>query len=100
MEYCVALIVPEFDRVKTWLKQKGVEEDDPAKMAQREDVKELIKGEVAATNKTLADFEKAKKHVLLPAPFTQESGELTPSLKVKRKVVKEKYAKELDSMRR
>ncbi len=100
MEYCCALIVPEFDRVKTWLKQKGVNEDDPAAIAQRDDVKELIKGEVAAANKTLADFEKAKKHVLLGAMFTQETGELTPSLKVKRKVVKEKFAKEIESMKR
>ncbi len=100
MEHCVALIVPEFDRVRTWLKAKGVEETDPAKIAARDDVKELIKGELAGTNKTLADFEKAKKHMILGVVFTVEGGELTPSLKVKRKVVKEKFAKELDSMKR
>lgn len=100
MEYCCALIVPEFDRLKTWLKQKGVEESDPARIAERDDVKELIKGEVAAANKALADYEKAKRHVVLGVVFSVDSGELTPSLKVKRKVVKEKFAKEIDSMRR
>ncbi|MEX2243537.1 MAG: AMP-dependent synthetase/ligase [Fimbriimonadaceae bacterium] len=100
MEYCCALIVPEFDRVKTWLKAKGVEESDLAAIAARDDVRELIKGEVSNTNKTLADYEKAKKHTILGVVFSVETGELTPSLKVKRKVVKEKFAKELDSMKR
>lgn len=100
MEYCCALIVPEFDRVKSWLQEKGVDLADPEQIAARDDVKELIKAEVAETNKGLADFEKVKKHVVLGAVFSQETGELTPSLKVKRKVVKEKFAKELDSMKR
>lgn len=100
MEHCVALIVPEFDRVKTWLKAKGVSSDDLQEIAARDDVRELIKGEVAGANKTLADFEKAKKHVILGVMFSVETGELTPSLKVKRKVVKEKFAKELESMKR
>lgn len=100
MEYCCALIVPEFDRVKSWLKEKGVDESEPQAIADRDDVRELIKGEVSATNKSLADFEKVKKHALLGVVFTQETGELTPSLKVKRKVVKEKFARELEGLRR
>ena len=100
MEYCCALIVPEFDRVKHWLSAKGVKETDLQTIAARDDVKDLIKGEVASANRSLADFEKAKKHVVLGAVFSVESGELTPSLKVKRKVVKQKFAREIESMKR
>ncbi|MCH7904192.1 MAG: long-chain fatty acid--CoA ligase [Armatimonadetes bacterium] len=100
MEYCCALIVPEFDRIKTWLKEKGESEGDNAKIVERDDVKALIKSEIKTANSKLADYERAKKHVLLSKPFTLETGELTPSLKVKRRVVKEMYANELQSMKR
>ena len=57
-----------------------------------EDVRSLMRDEIARINKSLADFEKVKKHELIAATFSVETGELTPSLKVKRKVVKEKFA--------
>lgn len=89
--YCYALIVPEFDAVKAWLKSKGIEESDPAKIVQMDEVKALIKSGVDKANSQLADFEKVKKHQLVGAMFTVDGGELTPSMKVKRRVVKDKY---------
>jgi long-chain acyl-CoA synthetase len=59
----------------------------------------LIKDEISKVNKTLADFEKVKKHEPIAAVFSVESGELTPSLKVKRKVVRERYAAILEKLR-
>lgn len=98
MEHCVALVIPEFERVQTWLKSKGEDESDPGKLVQRDDVKELIRKEVDAANKTLADFERVRRHVLVPKAFSVDDGELTPSLKVRRKVVKEKYADLIESL--
>ena len=100
MEYCCALIVPEFERIKTWLAENGESENDDAAVAARDDVKQLLRSEIAAANKGLAEYERAKKHVLLATTFSVDSGELTPSLKVKRRVVKEKFAEEIQSMRR
>lgn len=100
MEYCCALILPDFDRVCTWLVGVGVAESDSTKIVLREDVRELIKKEISTANANLADFEKVKKHCLLSVTFSVESGELTPSLKVKRRVVKEKFATEIESMKR
>lgn len=91
MEHCVALVVPEFDRLKAWLASQSIKEDDPARIASLEQVKALIKGEIDKANKELADFERVKKHALIGSAFSVESGELTPSLKVKRKFVREKY---------
>jgi long-chain acyl-CoA synthetase len=98
MEHCVALIIPEFERIQTWLKAKGEDEADPAKIVARDDIKELIRKEVDAANKTLADYERVRRHVLVPKAFTVDDGELTPSLKVRRKVVKEKYADLIESL--
>jgi long-chain acyl-CoA synthetase len=87
MEYCIALIIPKAEHVRTHLRlEEGI------RLSDNDLVKALIKSEVDKINKTLASFELVKKHAVLEDPFTVESGELTPTLKVKRKVVKEKYA--------
>lgn len=100
MEYCCALVVPEFDRIKTWLADKGEKVDDPAAIATRDDVRALIKSEIDKANKALADYERVKRHVLVAKPFSVDDGELTPSLKVRRKVVKEKYADDIKAMQK
>ena len=94
MEYCIALIVPAFEAVRTALKLP-----DNVALSDNVDAKALIKKEVDRINKTVAGFEMVKKHVLLDGPFTIEGGELTPTQKVKRKVVKEKYADRIAAMR-
>jgi long-chain acyl-CoA synthetase len=87
MDHCVALIVPNFESIRQALNLA-----DDAVLGSNDAARLLIKREIDALNKTLAPFEMVKKHALLDQPFTIESGELTPSLKVKRKVVAAKYA--------
>lgn len=100
MEHCIALIVPEFDRVKSWLASNGQQVVEPEQIVQLEQVKALIKAEIDKTNKSLADFERVKKHALVGTIFSVEGGELTPSMKVKRKFVREKYSTLVDGMKR
>lgn len=100
MEHCCALVIPDFERVETWLKSQGQSEADPTKLVARDDVKQLIRGEIDKANKQMADFERVRKHVLVPKAFSVDDGELTPSMKVRRKVVKEKYADLIDSMKK
>jgi len=95
MEYCVALIIPQFEAVRAAL---GLPEGTV--LSTNVEAKALIKKEIDATNKQLASFELVKKHAILDAPFSIDGGELTPTLKVKRKVVKEKYADRIAEMRR
>jgi long-chain acyl-CoA synthetase len=94
MDYCVALVVPNTESVKAKL---GV--TDLGKLSENTEVKSLIKSEIDAINKTMANFEMVKKHAILDHAFSIESGELTPTLKVKRKVVKEKYGDLIQKMR-
>jgi len=94
MEYCIALIVPNFETVRTALRLPA-----DAVLSDNPEAKALIKKEIDRVNKTLANYEVVKKHVLLDAPFTLEGGELTPTLKIKRKVVREKYADKIAALR-
>ena len=91
LEHCIALIVPNFSHVREALLEKGIDEKDDTVLAKLSETRALIKGDIDKTNKTLATFEMVKKFEILDHGFTIDSGELTPSLKVKRKVVKERY---------
>jgi long-chain acyl-CoA synthetase len=100
MDYVVGLIVPDFDRVKRFAKGQGIATESPEELIKLEPVRALIKGELDAVNKRLADYERVKRHELLTAPFTVDSGELTPTFKVRRKIVREKYASVIAGMER
>lgn len=99
MEYCVALICPNFEAVKARLASGGETVPADDQLITDDRVKAMIKKEIEAVNKTLANFELVKKHALLSQPFSVDSGELTPTLKVKRKVVREKFADLIAGMR-
>ena len=91
-----ALVVPNYDLLKTWAKEQGRDLKKSEELAADPAAKKYIKSEIDKLSKDLADFEKIKRLALLPHAFTQDSGELTPTLKVKRKVVAEKYGKLLE----
>jgi long-chain acyl-CoA synthetase len=95
MEYVCALIIPNRDTLSHQL-PGGFEKTDLA----RDEVRAAIKAELDKVNKRLPDFEKVKKFELLDTTFSVDSGELTPSMKVKRKVVKERYADLIKRMAR
>ena len=65
-------------------------------LSTNEDVRELVLPLIEQMNDGLARYETVKKWAILPADFTQETGELTPTMKVKRKVVEAKYKDTLD----
>jgi long-chain acyl-CoA synthetase len=97
-KYCVALITLDGDEIGRWAAARGRASADPATLAADPAVRELIEGEVAAVNRHLASYESVKYFRILPLDLTVESGELTPSLKVKRKVVAERYRRQIDEM--
>jgi long-chain acyl-CoA synthetase len=99
-EYVYALIVPNGEALKGRFSDAGTPLPEGEKWAGDTMARELVKAEVDAINKTLADFEKVKKWALIDAQFSVETGELTPTLKVKRKVIKERYADTLKTLER
>jgi long-chain acyl-CoA synthetase len=89
--YPVALITLDPEEIVHFAKEHGLSED-PAELADDPKVHELIQGVLDEANKKYAQVEQVKKFVILDHDLSQETGELTPTLKVKRNVVNEKYA--------
>lgn len=91
--YCVALFALDPEGLQTWAQQQGVPADP-----QGEAVRKAIQAHVDQVNTSLASFETVKYFRVLPEPMTVENGVLTASLKVKRKVVDDKYARQIEEM--
>ncbi|HEY8206791.1 MAG TPA: long-chain fatty acid--CoA ligase [Myxococcaceae bacterium] len=89
--YVSALITLDEESIKAWAAQQGLPARGYPEYARHDRVKSLIGEYVGQLNATLANYEAVKKWALLPQDLTLEAGDLTPSLKVKRKVVEEKY---------
>ncbi len=90
--YVVALIVIDEENVTKWAQDRRLPFTTYADLAANQDVRDLIAGEVDAVNKTLSSPECVKKFAILPKRLYQEDGEVTATLKVKRKAIMEKYA--------
>jgi long-chain acyl-CoA synthetase len=85
----IMLVVPNVTRVKGWVQHKGLPDGELEQMLGHPDVRQKIEREVRGTLRDLAQFEMPKKLLLLATDFTVEAGELTPTLKVRRRIVEE-----------
>jgi long-chain acyl-CoA synthetase len=94
-----ALVLPNKSKLGDWAKEQGLAFNSDAELLALPEVRKKIKAEIDARSGALADFERIKKFTLLDAAFSVESGEMTPTLKIKRKVVLQKYAREIAEMR-
>jgi long-chain acyl-CoA synthetase len=89
--YPVALITLDPEEIGPWARERELPED-MAELVEREEVRELIQEVLDRANAKYAQVEQIKKFALLGHDLTQEGGELTPTLKLKRNVVNERYA--------
>jgi long-chain acyl-CoA synthetase len=96
-KFIVALLVPEFDHLKGWASKQGLTAQGETLLADPR-VRALYKEEVDKVNAHLPGYEKIQAWDLLPAEFTLETGELTPTQKVKRRVINEKYGDRIDRL--
>ncbi|MDP7340722.1 MAG: hypothetical protein QF786_15535, partial [Vicinamibacterales bacterium] len=85
------LLVPDFPTLEQRLAVEGLTSGGPEEVVTREDVRQLFQPLVDQANSALASYEQVKKFALLPAEFSVATGELTPTLKVKRRVVAERW---------
>jgi long-chain acyl-CoA synthetase len=98
--FVTALLVPAFDPLIAWAARRGLPTSDTAALIAHPDVLGLFQGIVEEVNGELARFETIKKFRLLARPLTMDGGELTPTLKVKRRVIEERYGSLLEEMYR
>jgi long-chain acyl-CoA synthetase len=97
-KFPVALIVPDFENLMEHAVQQGIRVESHAELCRRPEIVALMQQEVDTLSTSLSQYERPKKIALIEEEFTIESGELTPSLKVKRKVVLEKYKAVIDGL--
>ncbi len=89
--FIVALISPSFEDLERWAAEQGVKYDDHNQLTAHPKTQELFAEVVAAVNASLARFEQIKAFRLLPMTLSIEGGQLTPTLKVKRRVVEQQH---------
>jgi long-chain acyl-CoA synthetase len=95
--YLVALVTLDPEEAVAYAKEHGLPED-PAQLAGNRDVRAAIEAHLAKVNEKFARVEQVKKIAILPHDLSQESGELTPTLKVKRAVVADKHQGEIEKL--
>jgi long-chain acyl-CoA synthetase len=97
-KYLSALIVPSFGDLESWAKEKEISFDSRKALIENEAVRELFAGEIEENTKDYARVEQIRKFTLLDTEWSQETDELTPTLKLKRRVVNEKFSSIIDKM--
>jgi long-chain acyl-CoA synthetase len=93
-----ALLVPSFASLQEWCKIKGIEYTNNRDMLHNPIIYDKFQREVDKTNEKLAQYEKIKKFCLIEGPWGVDTGELTPTLKLKRKVLQQAYRTEIEGI--
>ncbi len=97
-KFAIMLVVPQYEHLEPWAKQKNLVWKDHRELIGLPDVHRKMEEEVLGELGALAKYERPKKILLLEHDFTIESGDLTPTLKVKRRVVEKKYQRQIDAI--
>ncbi len=96
--YLVVLLSPSVEGLEKWAKDKGVEYESTEQLTTNPKVLEIFEEVVRTTNANLASYEQIKKHTVLPLMLSIDDGTLTPTLKVKRRVVEKHYAELIENL--
>ncbi len=97
-QYISALIVPNYEALEAYARAHGIAYQTRDELVKTPAARALYQARVDDLSQELAPYEQVKAFTLLPSPFAQETGELTPSLKIRRRAVGEKYAAEIEAM--
>lgn len=97
-KYVTAIIIPAFEALKEYARRKGIRYKNLDELVANDQIHHMIAQRIEALQKNFAGFEKIKKFTLLPREFTMEAGELTNTLKIRRKVINSRYATEIEAM--
>jgi long-subunit acyl-CoA synthetase (AMP-forming) len=97
-KFITMVIALDHEEAPAWAESRGLVYGDLESFSQLPEVQKEISDAMAAANETVARVEQIKKWIIVPDEWTPDSGEVTPSLKLKRRVVLEKYASEIDAL--
>ncbi|WCE29378.1 AMP-dependent synthetase/ligase [Vibrio sp. SCSIO 43137] len=97
-KFVSALIVPSFESLEEYAKELNIKYHDRLELIKHSHIVEMLEKRVAELQKDLAKFEQVKKITILPKAFSMDKGELTPTQKLRRKVIHERYVDEIEEM--
>ncbi|MPW36947.1 long-chain fatty acid--CoA ligase [Vibrio sp. B1Z05] len=97
-KFVSALIVPSYEALEVYAKELNIKYHDKVELLKHSQVVEMLEERVTELQKNLAKFEQVKKFKLLPKAFSMEKGELTPTQKLRRKVINDRYQDEIEEM--
>jgi len=97
-KFAAALIAPEFSALEEWARAQGVSFADRRQLVASPQVQALYEGIVAKVNENLAQYQSIKKFVLIPDEFTVADGQLTASMKMRRRVIEERYRAQIEAL--
>jgi long-chain acyl-CoA synthetase len=97
-KYVTALIIPDFAQLGRWAKARRIEYSSNKELISDERTINMISAEIEKLTRDLSQVERIKRFRLIDDVWSQESGDLTPTMKVKRRVIERKYAREIASM--
>ena len=96
--YVSALVVPSFPVLEQHARENGIPFASREDLVTRPEIRAFYEGRIQAVNEHLARYEQIKRFTLMPREFTQDGGELTPTLKIRRRFVEQKYRAVIDAM--
>jgi len=96
--YVTALVVPAFPVLEQYAKEHGIPYASRKDLVERPEIVALYEGHIQEATRHIAGYERIKRFTLMPGEFSLEGGELTPTLKVKRRAVEQKYRALIDAM--
>ncbi len=97
-KFISALIVPEWEKLKEFLKENNLSVESPENLVKNEIINKFFGEIIDNANKSFSDYEKIKKFRLVSQEFSQEKEEITPTLKLRRKTIEENYKKQIEEM--
>ena len=97
-KFVSALIVPAFAELEEYAKDNDIEFSSREDLCQNKKIYKMMEERIETLQQQLANYEKVKRFTLLPRPFTMENGELTNTLKIKRRVLNKNYAAQIEAM--
>jgi long-chain acyl-CoA synthetase len=98
--FLTALIVPDMDALREYASARGIQYKNNDELLQHAEINSLMEQVIQSRQKDLSNFEKVRRFSLIGEPFTIENGEMTPSMKIRRKAVEERYNDLIEAMYR
>ncbi len=97
-KYVTAIIIPAFEALKEYARKKHIQYRSVEDLVKNADIRKMIEERIERLQENFAGFEQIKKFTLLPQAFTMEAGELTNTLKIRRPIINNRYAREIEAM--